>query len=461
MGRFLDLDYHYWHQTKQVSRPYSAYMPGLIHGWIPEATPEARESLERAERRLADVDATIRAGPTLRWCLSRAEGIATSSVEGINTTFRSLSLLDSLRGQRRPGTDIRDIQVRGSVLMNSRALALASGEQVAVGDIERLHRDLFTDTEHQHDAGRLRREQVWVGSGQRTPVGAHYVPPPHLEVPKLMDDFTAFLSDRSAWMPPIAKATLAHAQFETIHPFTDGNGRIGRALMHLVLRRNGPRRVAVPLSAAINARRDAYYASLRPYQTYLGEARAPERGEALSASLAYTADAVTVACDYAETASRTVEQWERRCTAARLRNRSAAGEMLAAMAECPAVTVPALVERTGRPTRTVSRALRTLIDVGLLTESREPESGVRVLENSAVLAIVDRRHDLLEAAWENRLAGNDNPVPFMLDAANEHLRLASGNAATNATQNPRCGHVGVRSRKPCVRRAGHHGAHSY
>ena len=264
MGQLIQLDYRYWLGTSMTSEAYEAYVPHMLHDWFPVVTPETTERVLAAERRLAAFRASVANTPALRWCLNRAEGIASSNVEGIATTLRSMSLLESLRGKRSQATDDKDRLTLGSVLMNSHAVAIGArtDSDVTLEDITSLHRKLFTDTEQGFDSGRLRDEQVWIGSGNRTPAGAHFVPPPHDQVRPLMDDLVRYISD-AARVAPVAKAAIVHTQFETIHPFTDGNGRVGRSLMHLVLRRDGLLPFAIPISAAIDARKGDYYQSLR------------------------------------------------------------------------------------------------------------------------------------------------------------------------------------------------------
>src|SRR5665811_1420877 len=95
--------------------------------------------------------------------------------------------------------------------------------------------------------GRFRSEQNWIGGSAFNPCSAEYVPPPHELVPDLVADLCEFCNDDS--LPAVAQAAIAHAQFETIHPFVDGNGRMGRALLHLVLRRRGlAPRILPPIS---------------------------------------------------------------------------------------------------------------------------------------------------------------------------------------------------------------------
>jgi Fic family protein len=108
---------------------------------------------------------------------------------------------------------------------------------------------------------RLREEQNWIGGSAYNPCSAAFVPPPPARVPDLLADLCAFCNDDS--LPAVAQAAIAHAQFETIHPFADGNGRTGRGLIHLVLRRRGlVTRVLPPISLVLATRAEDYVSGL-------------------------------------------------------------------------------------------------------------------------------------------------------------------------------------------------------
>ena len=402
MGR----EFHYWRRTSPVTVPYEAYVPHTVAGWALPADADTASRVAMAERRLADLARQVEHSEALRWCVSRVEGIATSNVEGIVTTLRSLSLFESLGGKRARATDERDRIALGSVRLHAAALAAGAraGSPVGRALAGDLHRELFRETASSFEPGRLRTGPVWIGENHPTPAGAHYVPPPHDMVPSLMDDLMSCLSSPS-WGPYLAKTALVHTQFETIHPFPDGNGRVGRALMHLVMRRDGHLSVPVLLSAAIDSRRDAYYRSLRPYQTFIGGKDDPARAEAMHASVRFIADAAVVACDYTELVARAISDWQERCRGARVRADSAASEILAVMETMPAVTGAFLAERIGRPSRSINRGLRRLVDDGLIAEANDPRSGSRTFENPAMLSVVDSRHELLAECWDLHAAG--------------------------------------------------------
>ena len=417
MGRLQRRTWHYWRGTKQVSDPYDAYIPHRIAAWTPTPDSQTIERVGVAGELLRSWAQNAPRSKALAWCLQRTEGIASSEVEGIQTTLKSLSLLESLRATRSPARAETDRQALGNVRLNAYAIAVGQrhGDPVSVTDIEEMHRRLFAATAQQPESGAVRGEQNWVGRrGQRTPARAHFVPPPHEIVPSLLDDAMRYVS-APVWGHPIAKAALAHLQFETIHPFLDGNGRVGRALIHTVMHRDVGPSVALPLSAAIGARKDDYYESLHPYQTYIGDADASERSQAACATIGFVADAVAVACHYGQVVAQVVGDMEQSWTDLGLRSHSTAAAILVSMSTMPAVTTPYLGEVTGQSSRAIRRAVADLIDRGAVAESTDEDSGHRVFELADMLRVVDERRDLLLDCWDLHASGAREVVPEVLE----------------------------------------------
>ena len=128
------------------------------------------------------------------------------------------------------------------------------------------HRILMSsDSLESNYAGRLRDMQNWVGGSDHSPRGALLIPPPPEAVPELVEDLIAFCKRTD--LPALLQATIAHAQFETIHPFADGNGRIGRALINAILRVRGiTQHTVIPIASALVTSRENYFASLESFR---------------------------------------------------------------------------------------------------------------------------------------------------------------------------------------------------
>ncbi len=136
-----------------------------------------------------------------------------------------------------------------------------SAAELERGHLEEVHRILFEGTRDEVRRGRVRTEQNWIGGAASSPRGAEFVPPPPDLVPGLVDDLCRFCN--RADLPASIQAGIAHAQFETIHPFFDGNGRVGRALILIVLRRRGlARSYLPPVSLVLAGAADRYVAGL-------------------------------------------------------------------------------------------------------------------------------------------------------------------------------------------------------
>src|SRR5205823_1370647 len=143
----------------------------------------------------------------------------------------------------------------------------AERRRLDLEDLLDIHRTLLEGTTEERFAGVIRTEQNWIGGRGTSPRDAAFIPPPPDRVGPLLEDLISFLDLRD--LPAVAQAAIAHAQFETIHPFGDGNGRVGRSLIHVVLRRRG---LAVnyvpPVSLILATDQTAYIRGLTTFRTY-------------------------------------------------------------------------------------------------------------------------------------------------------------------------------------------------
>jgi len=157
-----------------------------------------------------------------------------------------------------------------AILANIAAMEYAitttsAAETITVPDLVDVHRVLMESTRDAQIAGMVRTTQNWIGANNYSPRGAAFIPPPEDEVDRLLDDLAAFMNRND--LSPTLQAAIAHAQFETIHPFADGNGRTGRCLLHVIYRRAAlaPRFVP-PVSLVLATDSDAYIRGLTAYR---------------------------------------------------------------------------------------------------------------------------------------------------------------------------------------------------
>ncbi|MCX7520874.1 Fic family protein [Microbacterium sp. STN6] len=189
--------------------------------------------------------------------LLRTESASSSEVENLTSSAKQLALAE-LGHSRSANARL--------VVANVHAMkaAIELSDRLDEGSILAMHDALLRDSAPEY-AGRWRDEQVWIGGGSISPHAAMFVPPHHERVPGLMADVVSFATRTD--VPVLTQAAIAHAQFETIHPFPDGNGRTGRALLQGMLRHGRlTRNVTVPVSAGLLHDLDAYFDALNEYR---------------------------------------------------------------------------------------------------------------------------------------------------------------------------------------------------
>jgi Fic family protein len=243
---------------------FDAYVPAKIRSegfQLESDIATGAANAERACRELNERPPEIGNFETLARQLLRAESVASSRIEGLVLSHRRLAKA-AFSGTH----DITAQGVLGNIRALERAVDLArSVETLETRHLEEVHRILFEGTRDEARAGMVRAEQNWIGGSAASPRGAEFIPPPPEFVPALVDDLCAFCN--RADVPAAIQAGIAHAQFETIHPFFDGNGRVGRALILIILRRRGlGENYLPPVSLALAGEADRYVAGLSSWR---------------------------------------------------------------------------------------------------------------------------------------------------------------------------------------------------
>lgn len=192
----------------------------------------------------------------MRSVLLRSESAASSQIENLTVGARQLALAElGAKASHNAQLVAHNVEAMDAAVRLSQRLDAEA--------ILAMHKVLLRDRPNQ--AGSWRDQQVWIGSSSVSPAGAAFVPPHHDRVPGAIADLVKFLARDD--LPVLVHAAIAHAQFETIHPFIDGNGRTGRALLHAHLRNKQlVRRVTIPVSAGLLVDTQAYFQALTAYR---------------------------------------------------------------------------------------------------------------------------------------------------------------------------------------------------
>lgn len=339
---------------------YDAFVPDPVAGFNESMPAELAGTISDAEAAVRSLNE--RADPALKplaRLLLRTESIASSKVEGLQVDARTLA-----RAEVRAGGGRSIGRVTAEILANIDAMELAveetsTADAVTVARLVDIHRALMRNAPNAHLAGKVRTVQNWIGGNDYNPCGAAFVPPPPEEVGPLLDDLCELCN--SQHLPPLLQAAIAHAQFETIHPFEDGNGRSGRALIHVVLRRRGLAPSYVPpVSVVFANRKAAYIEGLTRFQQ--GDA-----GDWIEHFAATAARAAGLAERYLAAVAELQDRWRAKLDRmTHLRSDAAAWAVIDQLPGHPVITLPVAVTATGRSKSSTAVALDQLVDAGVL-----------------------------------------------------------------------------------------------
>ncbi|WP_321169388.1 Fic family protein [Brachybacterium ginsengisoli] len=358
--------------------PYEATLPAPLAGaepYSPSLPGDLAADVADAEKALTTFDAHAIArlgadnpalGP-MSAILLRTESASSSQIEDLTVGARQLALAEI--DESRSGN-------AATVIANVRTMeaALRLADSLDLETVLALHAELLTGA---RDAGRLRDQLVWVGRSGLSPLGAVHIAPEAEDVPAAMADLVSFL-DRED-LPVLLHAAIAHAQFETIHPFTDGNGRTGRALVHAMLRGKGLLTTTAPVSAGLLAQLSAYTEALSAYRA--GDARPIV--EQFARAARYAAATGTRLVD---ALSAQLEEDRGRLTG--VRPHALAWKVLPLLIGQPILSAAHLRSTLDVPAMSAQRALAQLTELGVLQEATG-RSRNRVWQHPGILALLD------------------------------------------------------------------------
>lgn len=374
-----------WHPTydvEAVSRRKRDALPSSYEAAIPVEIAEASFDLpsglaaaaEDAAATIIKLDAYASAKfgdediAPLQSVLLRTESAASSQIENLTVGARQLAI-----------AELGAASSKNAALVSRNVAAMTSAIRLAnsldLDAVLEMHAALLGDRDPQ--AGRWRDVQVWIGASGLSPAGATFVPPHAGRLGPCLADLALFFTRTD--LPVMVHAAIAHAQFETIHPFTDGNGRTGRALLHAMVRHFGlTSRVTVPISAGLLADPDSYFAALTAYRA--GDV-APIVGQLCEASdrAAVEGRWLVGALDGVRT------EWR---GLIRARAGSTGRALLGLLIGQPAISVGYVERQLAVSNTAARRAVEQAVSAGILSESTDRKRN-RVFVAHGVIDILD------------------------------------------------------------------------
>ncbi len=351
---------------------YQAYLPDPIarrEFVIPSAVAADLSDAERAVQQLNQKTDGLADTEALARLLLRAESVASSKIEGLEIGGRRLLKAQLAKELNLNPTDRGATEVLNNIEVMKRLVSLASSQDLTPTLLLESHALLMKGTVMEKYAGSFREAQNWIGGSEFNPCSAEFVPPPPESVPDLVEDLCEFCTRDD--LPAMVQAAIAHARFETIHPFFDGNGRIGRAIIHSVLRRRGlaPRFVP-PISLVLATRSGDYIGGLTATR-HLGrsDTRAAREGESiwLGTFAAATIRSVEDAKSYDDRVKAIQQQWRQRL--GRVRANSSVELLISALPAAPIINVKTAAELIDRTGQAVNQAIPRLLDGGILKQT--------------------------------------------------------------------------------------------
>ncbi|MEO7267994.1 MAG: Fic family protein [Knoellia sp.] len=363
-------------QRAKVHPTYKAAVPAdiaslqiTIDARVAAEADDARDAIARFDAELSAMLPDGEFAP-LSSVLLRTESASSSQIENITSGARALALAEI--GLARGGSNAE--LVAANVDAMNRAVDLA--EAVTPASILSIHEALMRGQRHA-SPGEFRREQVWIGASP-TPHDAMFVPPRHDRVRASIDDLCAFTARTD--IPLLTQAAVAHAQFETIHPFNGGNGRTGRALVHALLKAGGATtRTTLPVSAGLLNDTDGYFDALTAYRQ--GDP-SPIVDRFAQASFAAVGNGRLLAAALNDAN----QEWMARLD---VRRDAAVWRVLPLLISQPAITSALVQDRTGASQPAADNAIRQLVDARIVEKASGVQRNIVYVAKDVIAALDD------------------------------------------------------------------------
>lgn len=395
---------------------YDAYLPDLLAERRITLDSDVATEVSEAETAIASLGLQAKAlvdTEALARLLLRAEAVASSKIEGLEVGPRRLLRAEAARQMGDQGSDVTADEVLGNIDAMLFAIQEMQGGGVITPELLKdVHTRLLRGTALEQHGGATRTQQNWIGGSDYDPCSAAFVPPPWEEVERLLEDLCAFCNRED--LPAVAQAALAHAQFETIHPFIDGNGRAGRALIHLILRRRSlAARVLPPVSLVLATWAKDYVAGLTGTR-YVDEPDSEVAHHGINTWIGRFAAACKRAVEDARQFETRAEeiQSEWRSRLGRVRSSSATDLLLRALPGAPIVTVNSAAALIRKSYKAASQAVATLEDKRILTQVTVGKRNRAFEAREIIDSFADLERQLASPAGDTLISPPARSVPY-------------------------------------------------
>jgi Fic family protein len=363
---------HSHRERRAQTGPYRRAVPPFIASAQIAISSALAAQIEDASSEIVRFDAEMGAEiAPYGAVLLRSESTASSRIEHLTASARAIATTEVGEGQR--GSNAAEI------VANTRSMqrAIELADDLDARTILALHEILMQDDPHV-TAGQWRTQQVWIGPGSAGPRLADYVAPDSDRIDGLITDLTTFMKRND--LPVVALAAVAHAQFETIHPFPDGNGRTGRALVHAILRNRAmTRSTTVPISAGLLRDTRAYFEALTRYRT-------GDTDDIVAMMCSASLDAVVSARTLVSDLRTIRQEWEERL---KVRRGSDALRLADLLIRQPVITTEVVTRELGITPNNVARVVGPFVSAGILIASRSGSRGRAIWRSPEVLSELD------------------------------------------------------------------------
>ncbi|MDD6652192.1 MAG: Fic family protein [Eggerthellales bacterium] len=382
-------------KRRMITASYEAAIPAIIADETPRLDPELMAWASELRILMARFDQEqLARGYNLPALILRSESSSSSQIERLTSSVRNVALAelsDKTSGNAR--------LIAANVSAMRKALAHSAPDNISL--IQDIHDTLLGESAEQRG---FRNEQVWIGGTAYSPHGALFVPPQASRVPSCLEDLLTFSKRQD--VDPLVKAAIFHAQFETIHPFTDGNGRTGRALLHRMMAADEVLlHATLPISAGLLHDVDAYMAALNAYHSGQIEPIVRQLLNALEL-------AMTLGVRMAHSIDEVIGKWDSLTTE---RKGSAARRLASILVEQPVINVPYAAAKLDISERAARNLIETACERGILTKMGNAKRG-SFYQASELIEILEEASDI--GGIKRMAAGrNRNRTAYDADAS--------------------------------------------